>query len=100
MLFFKDVAVKQLSALSESFNKATLTSKDRTKKIPLFGRDVSYSFLNFDCPCLLCNVFKDSSDSELNEKIKQKVRPLFDVLAHLFYPRMLLMSNHLPDKKG
>ncbi len=48
----QDVAVKQLSVLSESLNKAKLTSKNKEQKCPPFGRDVSFSFLIFDCPCL------------------------------------------------
>jgi hypothetical protein len=48
----QDVAVKQLSALSKSLNKSTLTSKNKKIKCPPFGRDVSFPFLIFDCPCL------------------------------------------------
>ncbi len=47
-----DVAAKQLSALSKSLNIVTLTSKNKKKKCPPFGRDVSFPFLIFDCPRL------------------------------------------------
>jgi hypothetical protein len=42
----QDVAVKQLSALSESLNKATLTSKNKTK-VPSLWQRCKFSFLNF-----------------------------------------------------
>jgi hypothetical protein len=49
----QDVAVKQLSVLSKSLNKATLTSKNKKQKCPPFGRDVSFPFSIFDV--LICN---------------------------------------------
>jgi hypothetical protein len=50
----QDVAVKQLSALSKSLNKATLTSKNNAKKVPSLWQRCKFSFLN-SLIVLICN---------------------------------------------